>query len=366
MSLQTNPGDAIHEDRSRGIFRVKRRVFTDPAVLEHEWRALFARCWLYAAHESELATPGSFVSRTVGGRPLLLNRDRNGQLHAFFNSCRHRGALVCREERGRARNFTCPYHGWVYGLDGSLMHVPDEEGFPGLNKRERGLVEVKAVDMHGMVFVTQDGSAEPDPALKALPPLLGDRMVLAATDEREIPANWKIFAEGFLEGYHIRSTHPKSFYPLQYDNINVVETFGRNSRVIYPFRRIEKLAELPPEKRCLTGYVTYVYHLFPNALVIVLSSHTSLLVLEPLSIGRTRVFSYMLTHSGAASDQEKTAAAKRDAAFVSDIGLKEDRAVVCAIQRGLDSSANEVFTFGRFESAIVHFHRQLDQALAAA
>jgi len=87
-------------------------------------------------------------------------------------------------------------------------------------------------------------------------------------------------------------------------------------------------------------------------------------VLEPLAIDRTRVFSYTLSHHGVAGD-EALAAAKRDADFVSNTGSAEDRAVVCAIQRGLDSGANECFTFGRFEPAIVHFHRTLDAALAA-
>jgi hypothetical protein len=107
-----------------------------------------------------------------------------------------------------------------------------------------------------------------------------------------------------------------------------------------------------------------VYHLFPNALVTVLSSHTNLVVLEPVTIDRTRVISYMLTN-GRGDDPQAVEAAKRDANFVSNTGSLEDRAVVCAIQRGLGSGANEVFTFGRFESAIVHFHRTLDAALAA-
>ena len=105
---------AIVDDRERGIFRVNRKVFTDDAVFERERRQIFERCWLYAAHESELAANSSFISRVVGGLPLILNRDRGGALHVFFNSCPHRGAMVCREPQGRARNFTCPYHGWVF------------------------------------------------------------------------------------------------------------------------------------------------------------------------------------------------------------------------------------------------------------
>jgi hypothetical protein len=135
--------------------------------------------------------------------------------------------------------------------------------------------------------------------------------------------------------------------------------------VIYPFRRIEKLKSLPPAERNLTGYVTYVYQLFPNALIVMLSDHTSLVVLEPVAIDRTRVYTYTMSHRGAGASEEALAKAQRDADFVANTGSVEDRAVVCAIQRGLDSGANDCFTFGRFEPAIVHFHRTLDAALAA-
>jgi hypothetical protein len=147
--------------------------------------------------------------------------------------------------------------------------------------------------------------------------------------------------------------------PYGFDNLNVVDIFGRNSRVTYPFRRIKKLAEVAPAERQVEGQLTYAYHLFPNALVIVLSRHTKLLILEPLAIDRTRMVSYAFANG---SGDEAMSEAKRDAEF-STTGAVEDRAVVCAIQRGIASGANEAFTFGHFESAIVHFHRTLDAAL---
>jgi phenylpropionate dioxygenase-like ring-hydroxylating dioxygenase large terminal subunit len=332
--------------------------------LEREIRQVLRRSAAPFCPSAALPEAGSYAARRAAGTPIVAVRGKDGEVRAFRNVCRHRGMEVAAGS-GCAKVFVCGYHGWAYGLDGRLQHVPHAHGFPGLDKGEHGLVPVPAAERHGIVFVQQEGEID-ESALDALPPLLAPDQRILWTNERDNEANWKILLEGFIEGYHIKATHPESFYPYGFDNLNVVETFGRNSRVIYPFRRIEKLADLPPQERRLTGYVTYVYHLFPNALVIVLSSHTSLLVLEPLATGRTRVFSYTLTHSGAASDEEKAAAAKRDAEFVADTGLQEDRAVVCAIQRGLESGANECFTFGRFESAIVHFHRQLDEALAAA
>jgi phenylpropionate dioxygenase-like ring-hydroxylating dioxygenase large terminal subunit len=330
--------------------------------LEREIRQVLRRSLTPFCPSAALPDAGSYVARSAAGTPIVAVRGKDGVVRAFRNVCRHRGMEVVAGS-GCAKVFVCGYHGWAYGLDGRLQHVPHAHGFPGLDKDRHGLVPVSALERHGLVFVSQEGAVA-EGSLDELPALIAEDQKLLWVNERETEANWKILLEGFIEGYHIRTTHSESFYPYGFDNLNVVETFGRNSRVIYPFRRIEKLANVPPAERCLTGYVTYVYHLFPNALLILLSNHTSLVVLEPVAIDRTKLISYTLTHRGA-SGEEAVAAAKKDADFVSNTGTLEDRAMVCGIQRGLESGANEVFTFGRFEPAIVHFHRMLDAALAA-
>jgi phenylpropionate dioxygenase-like ring-hydroxylating dioxygenase large terminal subunit len=309
-----------------------------------------------------LPEPGSYVAREAAGTPLVVVRGGDGRVRAFHNACRHRGTQVA-EGTGCAKALVCRYHGWTYDLDGKLGFVPHEHGFPGLDRDAHGLTPVRATERGGLVFVTQDPPAAHDDALADLPELVGNDQRLFAARESRVPANWKIFLEGFLEGYHIRSTHPKTFYPYGFDNLNVVEYFGRNSRVTFPFQRIRKLAAVPPEERRVEGAVTYVYQLFPNTVVVVLSHHTLLSVLEPLSTEETRLVSYALTNRPA-GDADAVAAAQRDAAFVNQTGGAEDVAVVCSIQRSLASGANDVFTYGRFEGAIAHFHRQLDAALA--
>ncbi|MGH8674813.1 MAG: aromatic ring-hydroxylating oxygenase subunit alpha [Burkholderiales bacterium] len=348
----TDMGDEVWREPVAN-YRVKER-------LDREIQHVLRRSSTPFCPSAALPEAGSYVARRAAGTPIAAVRGRDGVVRAFRNVCRHRGMEVVAGS-GCAKVFVCGYHGWAYGLDGALQHVPHSHGFPGLDKNSYGLVPVSAVERHGLVFVNQQGRVD-ESALADLPPLLAGDQRLLSVNERDTEANWKIVLEGFIEGYHIRTTHSETFLPYGFDNLNVVETFGRNSRVTYPFRRIEKLAKLPPEERRLTGYVTYVYHLFPNVLITALSSHTNLVVLEPVAIDRTRVISYMLTNGGG-DDMQAIEAAKRDANFVSNTGSLEDRAIVCAIQRGLDGGANEVFTFGRFESAIVHFHRELDAAL---
>jgi phenylpropionate dioxygenase-like ring-hydroxylating dioxygenase large terminal subunit len=306
-----------------------------------------------------LTENGAYVAREAAGVPIIAVRGQDGKVRAFRNACRHRGMRLA-DGQGCTNAFMCRYHGWTYGLDGALRHVPHEAGFPGLDKSTHGLVPVKAEERAGLVFVTQDGEANP---LDALPDLIAKDQMLYATSEREIDANWKIFLEGFLEGYHIRATHPETFLPYGFDNLTLLETFGRNSRITFPFKRIKKLTDVPPQQRSVMGLVTYVYHLFPNALVTILSSHTNLVILEPISLEKTRFVSYSLTNAG--HSEEALAAAKRDAEFVGNTGAAEDRAVVAAIQKGMAANANTHFTFGHYESLIIHFHKQLGVALAA-
>jgi phenylpropionate dioxygenase-like ring-hydroxylating dioxygenase large terminal subunit len=305
---------------------------------------------------------GSYVAREVAGIPLVVVRGNDGQVRAFRNACRHRGMQVA-SGTGCARAFVCRYHGWTYNLDGRLRHIPHEAGFPGFDKEANPLVPVAATERLGLVFVTQDEPALGDDSLGGLERLIAPDQRLFATGERDFEVNWKIFLESFIEGYHIKSTHPESFLPYGFDNLNVIDLFGRNSRVTYPFRRIRKLAEVPPAERRVEGLLTYVYHLFPNVLVTVLSRHTNVVILEPLGVDRTRQFTYTLTNGGG-DDPEALAEARRDAEFVGNTGAIEDRAVVHAIQRGLASGANVAFTFGRYESAIAHFHRTLTAALS--
>ncbi len=350
-------------DMGEGIWREPVEHYRSADRLKREIESVLRRFPTPFCPSAALPEAGSYVAHEAAGRPIVVVRGSDGQVRGFQNVCRHRGMQIA-SGAGCARAFVCRYHGWTYGLDGRLRHVPHEHGFPGLEREQRGLAPVRTAERAGLVFVTQDAAAPDDGSLGELPELVAKDQRIFATRENSIAANWKIFLEGFLEGYHIRPTHPETFYPYGFDNLNVVERFGRNSRVTFPFQRIRKLAGVPPEERRVAGTLTYVFHLFPNAVLVVFSHHTALIVLEPVSVSETRMISYGLTNR-ASGGADSVADAERDAAFVNQTGGAEDAAVVCAIQRGVASDANESFLFGRFEGAIAHFHRTLDAALAA-
>ena len=143
---------------------ISRRIFIEPAIYEQELEQIFARCWLFLCHESQIPQPGDFFSTSMGEDPVLVTRDSQGQVHAFLNVCRHRGNRLCRADSGNAASFTCAYHGWTYRNDGSLAGVPYlKEAYHGeLDREQWGLVPVAQLDQHkGLWFATFDAGAPP-------------------------------------------------------------------------------------------------------------------------------------------------------------------------------------------------------------
>jgi phenylpropionate dioxygenase-like ring-hydroxylating dioxygenase large terminal subunit len=181
----------------------------------------------------------------------------------------------------------------------------------------------------------------------------------------DVDANWKLYIESSLEGYHIRSTHTQTFFPVQYDNLTVVEGFGVNSRVTFPYQTIEKLRNKPQEEWSTDGRLTQLYHLFPNVVVSTFPNCLQVVVLEPLSLKRTRQHTYLLGRVAEGTDEQRkamTASILEGQAFAKT-GAIEDREVVMSAQQGLNSGANDHLTFGLFESAIGRLHAGLHRAL---
>ena len=176
--------------------------------------------------------------------------------------------------------------------------------------------------------------------------------------------NWKVLAEQFLEGYHIRSTHKDTFFPLQYDDLNVVETFGPNSRITFPYRNIERLRDRPESTWTTNARVTYLYQLFPNVMLATFPDVVSVVAIDPVDVAHSMVTTYsMVRPEVAARDQVDPPNPVGGASLIAR-GLVEDNEMSEGVQRGLHSGANSFVEFGRHESAAGHFHATLDDRLA--
>ena len=305
---------------------------------------------------------GSYIARNASKTPLLVVRGEDGEVRAFINACRHRGMQVANGSGCKKKAFVCPYHAWTYSLEGKLKRIPGEEGFPDLNKDDHGLVEVSAIEKGGIVYVQQDGQIDINSLEKCLNYFTDDQEMFQQGEVTD-KANWKLLTETLLEGYHIKSLHRDTFYPYGLDNINLVETFGPNSRVIFPFKRIEKLRDLQPNERKIKGTVTAVYHLFPNASVSLLSKHSNLTIMEPIAPNQVKLVTYLMTNPETKGSTATLEDARRDALFVNESGQDEDREAARAIQETVTAPANTHLTFGYFEKAIVNFHSHLSKHL---
>ncbi len=234
MSGNNGTSPFLMVDNERKIFKVSRRTFVDPAVLRAEQEQIFDRSWLYLGHVSELPKPGDFVTRNVARRSVLFTRDGKGQLHAMLNTCPHRGAQVCRERKGSAKTFQCFYHGWVFGLDGTLRSQPGEASYAkDFNcDGQANLVPVPRFDQYrGFCFVCFDANAvslaEYLGRAKEFIDIVCDQSeigmtVLGGTQEYAIRANWKLLTENSIDGYHAVTTHASYLDYLKNSNGSLV------------------------------------------------------------------------------------------------------------------------------------------------
>lgn len=209
----------IIDDAARQIFRLNRETLVSDSIHRREIERIFSRCWIYVGHSSEVPLPGDFRTRRVAGRPVIFTRAETGEVRCFFNTCRHRGAVVCREREGNARRFTCLYHGWSYDTAGCLAQVPGANAYPdSFDKDDFGLSKPARFEAYrDFWFLCLDPAAPSlleylakatdyiDLVIDQSP---GGRMeIIEGTQEYEVAANWKLMVENSVDDYHLPTTH---------------------------------------------------------------------------------------------------------------------------------------------------------------
>ncbi|GHD31038.1 aromatic ring-hydroxylating oxygenase subunit alpha [Halioglobus pacificus] len=205
-------GDALREQGSAPGRALSGYFYRSPLAYERELDALLLKSWIYAAHVSQVATPGDYVSIELGEDSILVVRGDDGELRAFSNSCRHRGARVCEEAAGNTTRFVCPYHGWVYANDGRLRGAREMQGNAAFNADDLGLLELRLATVEGLVFVNADPAASDltqavAPVLPALAAYDLPSARIAHSHSYRVQANWKLCLENYLECYHCAPSH---------------------------------------------------------------------------------------------------------------------------------------------------------------
>lgn len=204
--------ELIQEDR------VHRAIYTDPAIFAAEMKNVFGGTWVYLAHESEIPNANDFVTRKLGLRPLIVLRDMNGTLRALYNRCTHRGTTLCRQEKGSARAFQCPYHGWNFLNTGKLRGVPWADGYATDMKDPKfNVAQVPRVESYrGFIFGTLNMQAPP--LLQWLGPITrpidewldrnpGGKVFVCEANRFKYKGNWKLAYDNSADGYHVVYSH---------------------------------------------------------------------------------------------------------------------------------------------------------------
>jgi 3-phenylpropionate/trans-cinnamate dioxygenase alpha subunit len=220
----TVPVQAFDDYVSLERGEVDRRIYSDPEIFELEMERIFGRAWLFLCHESQIPERGDFFQSVMGRDNVLVVRQKDGGVRAFLNTCAHRGNAVCRAEEGNAKSFLCTYHGWSYGIDGSLKGVPGFKNFYDreLVKADHGLPHVAQVGSYkGFVFGTHDPTAPPlEDYLGATGRLSldliacqGDMEVVPGIQKFMLDCNWKFAVDNLFDWYHPQVTHASAFQP---------------------------------------------------------------------------------------------------------------------------------------------------------
>lgn len=187
-----------------------------PEIYEIEKERIFYKSWLFVAHTSNLPQPGDYVVRTIADESVVITRDKDMEVHAFYNVCRHRGSRLCTQTKGHARGgaLTCGYHGWTYGMNGDLLAVPKEMHMEGLSKDKYPLYRVAIAVWQGLIFVNLDPEPEPFVAdfggLDHVLPRYGlPELKSGAVNYYDVASNWKEIWENASECGHCPGVHPE-------------------------------------------------------------------------------------------------------------------------------------------------------------
>ncbi len=345
------------------MMSVPTRSYTDPDQWHAEIELIFKRVPLMLALSCELPRPGDYKAMDVLEMPVLLTRDRSGVVHALLNVCSHRGAPVANNGHGNCSRFTCMYHGWTFGSDGSLIAVADRAKFGEVDKISKGLRRLPCEERAGMIFVklTSDSALELD---SYYGDLLADYEAAGLKDwtffgSRVIEgANWKVAFDGYLEGYHFASLHPQTILPRTPSNVTHYEAFGPNLRIGFPQRSITRLRELPREswaEQENNGF-DFVRIFFPNISAFLAPELAQIAQLFPGPTPDKNRTVLLYARKDPPKDAADKAQIEQMITFLRDVTYNEDYVIGLKIQQGLESGAHDNVTFGRNERGNQYFH----------
>ena len=330
--------------------------------------ALLLRSPQLVGYCSELPRPGTYCTKTVMGRSILLTRAFDGIVRAFDNVCLHRQSRIA-DGCGTARRLACPYHSWSYDLHGTLTGVPGQEGFPEMPPRTAALAQLPAAECAGFLWVSLDRDAVLDvPAF--LGPLAGEldswgmgRWSPLGEKVLDCPINWKLAIDTFAENYHFATVHKTTFATIARSNCTVFDSFGPHHRLVFPLNGILDLEAVPEAQWEPLQNLVVIYALFPNIVLSCTIANGELFRVYPADGPGRSVTVHQNSTPLDVSDESVAAGAAAVFDYAHATVRDEDYALVAGLQANLEAGVREHLVFGRNEPGLQHRHAMWSEAV---
>ncbi|SFU23000.1 Rieske 2Fe-2S domain-containing protein [Paraburkholderia aspalathi] len=365
---------AVQDDKQNGVFRCRRDIFTNADLFELEMKHIFESNWVYLAHESQVADNNDYYTTWIGRQPIVITRDKNGELHAVINACAHKGAMLCRKKHGNKGTFTCPFHGWSFANTGKLLKVKDVKTteYP-VQFNTNGSHDLKKVarfqSYRGFLFGSLNADAMPLEDYLGETKVIIDQIVDQAANGLEVlrgnssyiyDGNWKMQMENGCDGYHVSTVHwnyaatmdrrkvdgtkavdanswSKSVagvYGFDHGHILLwTQTMNPDVRPVYQYRE-EIKARVGEIKADFIVNQTRNLCLYPNVFLMDQFS-TQIRVIRPLSVDKTEVTIFCFAPKGeSAADRATRIRQYEDFFNVTGMGTADDLEEFRACQAG--------------------------------
>jgi choline monooxygenase len=327
--------------------------YVHPAYHEIDRKYVFARSWQYVCSTAQLKSSGDYVTDLIGGNPIIISRDKDGSLKAYYNVCKHRGGPLAMNSCGHSSVLQCKYHGWTYLLDGSLRGVPRFDRTELFDKKDFGLTPVAVKEWQGLVFSCLD--PENAPAFETVVEGIAERIApqdlsklkFFKRDTYDVKANWKVYVDNYLEGYHIPLVHPDLMSVLDFRSYQT-ETYPYYSLQSSPLKDGDNIYGSSDDE-------AFYYFIFPNMMLNILPGRLQVNRVDASGEAScSTVFDY---YYDSITEEDEAGRIKQDLAF-SDQVQAEDIEICEFVHRGLGSNA---YDQGRFsfdlEGGVHHFQQ---------
>ncbi len=344
--------------------------YTDSATFEREMTTVFRQYPQLAGHASHVREPGSYLLSDWQRFPFVVVRGKDGELRGFLNQCRHRGARLVSEdtERARLNALVCPFHGWVYDLDGTLRSVTRQYMFPQLDRCKYGLVELPVVERNGMIWIHPTPGAEIQldeylgPMAEDLEAFEIDGLVSYRKNKVIRRANWKLLIKTYLEGYHLPFLHRNTIAEVFRKGVITPHVYGKHIRLSAARTNVLDVLEVPEQQWRILDYASVYYSLFPQAFFIMHPDYVSINMFHPLGPEETVWTHEMLYRPEDFPGERGQAGLKKRFDYTNDVVFdREDFLVAEDVQLGLRHGANTFHTIGTEEALIARFQANIDR-----